>query len=252
MNIIEESQVSVSRAVFEGNRDDGIFAYGEGTSVSLSDVVISGTLVEDSTQAEGDGMSVREGADLTAERLAFFENHFAGLIIAGSGTTATISDLTIEGTLSQESDGRFGRGLDIESGAEVELTRALISGNRGVGLAVFGSGTQVTATDLVVDDTIAPDCSEEGCTDEGGIGIAAVSEAAIDVTRFTISDNLECGVQVVLGQVDLHHGTISGNPIGANIQSEGFDVQRLMDEVNYENNQISQDTSALFYPASID
>ncbi len=49
--------------------------------------------------------------------------------------------------------------------------------------------------------------------------------------------------------MDLHEGEVSHNTVcGANIQTEGFDPARLMDDVVYHDNGVNLDMSALPIP----
>jgi len=49
------------------------------------------------------------------------------------------------------------------------------------------------------------------------------------------------------GVVDLHDGEVSSNPIGANVQTAGYDIARLNDNVIFDNDD-NFDMSALPIP----
>jgi len=48
--------------------------------------------------------------------------------------------------------------------------------------------------------------------------------------------------------MDLHDGVVSYNRIGANVQTGGFDIERLMDRVIYIDNDRNLDMSDLPVP----
>ena len=48
--------------------------------------------------------------------------------------------------------------------------------------------------------------------------------------------------------MDLHNGVVSYNPIGMNIETEDFDIYRLMDEVLYIDNEVNLDARELPVP----
>jgi hypothetical protein len=50
------------------------------------------------------------------------------------------------------------------------------------------------------------------------------------------------------GTMDLHEGEVSNNPIGANVQTEGFDINRLMDRVVFRDNERDLDMTELPVP----
>ena len=64
--------------------------------------------------------------------------------------------------------------------------------------------------------------------------------------RFAVSHAVQVGVQIAdRGTVDLHQGEVSHNPVGANVQTVGFDLTRLADAVLYTDNGQNLDTSGL-------
>jgi hypothetical protein len=179
-----------------------------------------------------------------------------------------MEDFIVRDTMSTELDGMKGRGFNISGEAEVELRRAIIERNRDVGVIAFDSGTSVTMNDVVVRETLERECVRDLCEGLGaGVGVSALGGAAIEMTRFTVSDNTLCGVQIahggyldgtsevpydVAGTLDLHDGRIVDNPIGANVQAEDFDVERLRDNVVWDNHDFDIDTSEIYVPIASD
>jgi len=54
------------------------------------------------------------------------------------------------------------------------------------------------------------------------------------------------------GTLDLQDGVVSDNPIGANVQTEDFDIGRLQDRVAYRDNDRNLDAAALPVPEPLD
>ena len=54
------------------------------------------------------------------------------------------------------------------------------------------------------------------------------------------------------GTVSLQDGEVSRNPVGANVQTEGFDLSRLQDRVLYVDNGINLDSSQMPVPEPIE
>jgi len=77
----------------------------------------------------------------------------------------------------------------------------------------------------------------------------AIDDATVTATRFRVSASGVCGVQLARGGfIDLHDGEVSRNPVGANVQTVGFDVARLQDRVLYRDNEQTLDTAGLLVP----
>lgn len=50
--------------------------------------------------------------------------------------------------------------------------------------------------------------------------------------------------------MDLHAGRVVDNPIGANIQDDSFDVERLRDNVIWDNYDADIDTTEIYVPTA--
>jgi len=149
-------------------------------------------------------------------------------------------------------DGVFGEGLTVIAGARATVSRALLERNSEAGIIAFGMGSRATLTDVRVSHTLVRECvAAGGCSAAGGAGsgIIVVDGAAVDATRFDVSDNALCGVQLTRsGTLDLHDGVVARNAIGANVQVDGYDFARLSDRVAYTDNERALDSTALPVP----
>jgi hypothetical protein len=72
----------------------------------------------------------------------------------------------------------------------------------------------------------------------------------IDAERFVIERSALAGVQIVEGgELDLRDGTIAENPVGVNVQVEGYDLSRVMSRVVFRDNGVNLDTNELPVPS---
>lgn len=244
------AQVLVERAVFERNRDLAVAVAHTDTILTMRDVVIQDTLPSAVGDVNGRGLQASEGAQVTLERARLARNRDLALLAGHGGTSVTLRDVTIEDTLHRQSDGLFGRGLGAQAGAQVTVERAVIERSRELAVYASQPGTLVTMTDVVVRDTLERTCSRADCPESGGgVGIGAYDEAAVTATRFVVAGHALAGVQLArAGVMDLHGGEIARNPIGANVQTEGFDLTRLTDGVVYRDNGVNLDASMQYVP----
>jgi hypothetical protein len=235
--------VVVQRALFERNRDLGIAAAGPGTSAELADVLVRDTAARASDGGFGRGLAAQEGATLLVSRALIERNHDVGISVHQPGTTAELTDVVVRDTESQPSDGLGGRGLGVQIGAAVTVSRAILERNRELGVYASDSAT-VRLTDVAVRDTAA------AADRFGGIGAGSYGEATVVLERFVVSGSALAGVQLARGgTIDLSEGEVSRNLIGANVQTEGYDLTRLMDRVRYRDNGRDLAADALPVPA---
>jgi hypothetical protein len=262
ISVFEGATATITRAALIDNIGIGLLAHDPGTSVTASDVTIQDTAGVGSERV-GLGMEVKLGAQCSMTRVLVERNHTMGVAIRDEGTSVTLTDAVISNTLSEEETGWWGRGVQLMFGAHLELTRAVLEHNQEMGIVAFNTGTRINGTDVVITDTIERSCATSTCEGYGyGCGVCSMAAASVDLRGFVISDNILCGVQIghgwdpdagtyeIAGSIDLHHGVVSGNPIGANVQTSDYDLSRLMDNVLYFDNDRDLDTYDLPIPNS--
>ena len=144
-----------------------------------------------------------------------------------------------------------GYGIMIFDGAKADLERALLVGNRDIGLVVWGWGgapeTRATAMDLTIVDTEPASCEamafpprrcdvREDLARGGGNGLVAGEGARLEVTRFAIKSSAKSGLVVSQGGLLRgEQGLIARNAIGINLLDDAYDVSALKD-VRFEDN----------------
>jgi hypothetical protein len=190
------ARVNVVRGLFVGNRDAALRATDPGSVMSLADVVVRETVARDSDQLFGVGIYVRDGAELTAERVLVEDNREAGIFARGSGTRVELTDAFVRRTRSRQSDGGLGEGLTVIGGASASVLRGVFAENQDTGVLGLGAGSELTLTDVVVRDTLG-----RGSDGGQGDGLIVLEGAAATVERGLFAEN--------------HHGGVSAYTAGA-------------------------------------
>lgn len=195
------------------------------------------------------GFSQREG-DATLRRVRVEGARGVGLYSLTSALA--LEDVAVIDAPGLE-DGRFGRGIEVVQGGAT-FARVLVEAAREVGVHAF-DGAVVQADGLRVARTRGRDCQDTTCPDTpGGIGIAAIG-AALRARDFTVDGARLCGAMIAGGPsaaLDLSAGAIRGASVGACVQVEGYDLERLTDGVEYRDNGIPLDATDHATPAPTD
>lgn len=181
------SRLTLTRVEVAGNRTAGVSLLGEGTEARLSHLVVRDTLSQESTGRLGRGLSVVRGARLTLDHARVERNRTGGLVVSGPGAEAVVEDIVVRDVMAQEADGAFGRGISGGPGSRLELTRALVEGNREGGLILIGTMEDralATVRDLVVRET-AP-VMNDGVS---GSGVIVQGSATLDLARGILERN---------------------------------------------------------------
>jgi hypothetical protein len=138
----------------------------------------------------------------------------------------------------------------VQEGANVTLRRAVVSENRTVGVLAASSATSLQLTDVRAIATRQRACAEQGCP-PGGIGVGAYASATLEATRIEVAGAALTGLQLARGgTMTLQDSLIRDNPIGANVQTEEFDLARIRESVEYRNNDRNLDSTELPVPES--
>jgi hypothetical protein len=221
------------------------------TTLSLVDVIVRDT--QSSLELDfGYGLELASGAVADLTRVSLERNRTAAVLLAGVGTALRGTDLRVAETRSREADGEIGLALQATEGAEVRLARVALVDDRQDGVAAYDAGTLVALEDTLVERILPADCGEACPGSTGGRGLAAIDSASISATRFRIAATALCGVQLASGGVvDLSDGVVEGCPVGVNVQTEDFDLDRVRDGVAYRDNGADLDSSALPLPEAI-
>jgi hypothetical protein len=199
------AHLALSLALIEDNHEAGVLGIGVGvaTSMQASDVVVRGTRGRQSDGWGGRGISAQEGAHFVLARVILEDNRQLGISAMGAGAAVEANDVVVRGTREDVSTGMFGRGVDIESGARVSLSRVLLDDNREDGVFVDGAGASADASDVVVRGT-----RERTSDGTRGRGIVAAAAALLVLARVLVDDNRTMGLFA-----DGRNTTVEGNDL---------------------------------------
>ena len=248
LQVEEGGAAELTRVVFEDNAERGVGMLGGGRLI-LRDAIVRGTR-EASGGELGRGASVAEGSELTVERGLFEDNHETAVLAMDLGTVIRLTDVEVRGTRSRSSDGEAGRGLTVQTGARVELTRVRVLDNREAGLLLLGEAATVIGTEVDVTGTLRRECADTTCEGAGaGCGVTVNDGSRLELAGFLVEDNALCGIQLAGGaSIALSGGVVRGHPIGANVQAADFDYRSLTDGVRFEDNERNIDATILPLP----
>jgi hypothetical protein len=196
------------------NRETGLIAQRGGV------IVADSSLVRDprpnlkpspsSGQFFGAGAIAVSGGQLTLSASALVNSRSMGIFERDSGTIATVTATLIDGVALDQS-GAYGRGVNVQDGAKVELTGSAILRTHDVGLGAFGG--EVIATDCLISET------DHGTIQPPhGIGVAAAFSSKFTAVRTTIAASADIGLLVSGSSTYVTGSFLSNNPIAVNVQ----------------------------------
>ena len=262
LEVNDGAGVAISRGLFEDNRALGILADMAGTTVEMEDIAVIGTKSEEINLTLGTGLWVRDGASVVLERGVFDGNRLSGIAVFSPDSTADLVDVAVLGTLSQESDLSFGRGLNVQSGGRVSVVRGLFEENRDVGIMAHGGRTNLSLSETSVRKTLPKDCASLPPEDpnncqglEGSIGLCAMESSTVSVDGAELSESTMAGLQLSrMGTINGHELIVLNNPVAVNIQDvpDGYDFFEVVDDLLMYGNQVNLDHSSLPVPIPIE
>jgi hypothetical protein len=236
----------LSRVRLESPFGSGMFVGQPGSSAVVEDLLVRD--VQPLAEAPlGRGISVEEGATLGAARVLV--ERASEIALFASSAAVTLTDVTLRDTRST-AEGVFGRGLQVQLGAQVAAERLRVEAAREAGIVAAGAGTLARLRDVVVDGTLERECVTTTCPGlGGGIGLGAYLEGAAVLEAFSIRTSALVAVQIARdGSIDLHEGTVRECPIGVNLQVPDYDVTRLTDRVAFVATGVALASDALPVP----
>jgi len=247
IDVIDGAQVEVFRAHIAHSHDLGVFAAHPGSRLLLEDAVVRDTVANAANGDFGRAVSAQEGGRLELVRARLERNRDVAIYARAAGSELVLTDVVVDTVLAQENDGTGGRALNVQEGAAVTWDRGRVTGLREIALFVHGDATTAQLDHVEVTDTGPRLCFIEGtCPEraEAGIGLGSYAGATVRMNEFVISAANACGLQISGdSSTDLMNGLIERSPIGACVQIEGYDLDRLSNNVAYDNETNLQATS---------
>ncbi len=214
VNVQGGAALTASDCTIQGNTEVGVLATSEGTSVTLEGCEVLDTLQRSGGTA-GHGVEATGGAALTASECVIRGNIDMGLSAADDGTTVDLMDSAVLDTLPS-SDGSGGRGINVQSGAIVNVTGSTIESNTEVGVLAGGPGATAALVDTQVLGTL------RGRNAASAVGVSAQDRALVSASGGEISREAGPGVYVApLGQVQLSDVEMVGNAFAGIVVAGG-------------------------------
>lgn len=258
ISVDEGVTVSATRVLAADNRDMGLFAAGEGAMMTLTDVAIRDTEVRQSDGAHGRCLNVQDGAVVEATRLLVSGCHTTGVASVTPGSRATLTDVVAENVLHASPGAVHANSIHAEGGGRIEGTRIRVEGTAELGIvAVLDAVVELSHVSVLRVGESA--CLGGECSPTAfGYGVAAVG-AVLDLRSFEVREAEFCGSMVSEfppsagpTALDLATGIVGSSTIGACVQVDGYDLDRLSTDVVYVDNDTNLDSTMLPVPTPIE
>lgn len=184
------ASLTVTEARLSNNHSVGALLTGDGVTAQASALLVDHTRPAANDGSAGRGIVVQSGAALTLQDSRVSANRDHGLLVDGPSTRLQAHRLVVDATGKQHSDGDFGHGVAVQSGANVTLVDGRLTANAGNGLTVSHPGSAVTATRLLVDQGLTGD----------GLGVRVQKGGHLRLADAWLRDNREEGLLVLSPQ----------------------------------------------------
>jgi hypothetical protein len=236
---------TVERVALVDSAENGVMVAGG--ELTATDLIVRGSRLRgDGTK--GRAVNLQTAGSITITRGEIDSNHEVGVFATSNGTSMTLEDVVISETLP-DMDLWVGRGINIQDYAAATLTRVRVRTSRGVGILAI-AGATVDGREVEVVDTLPRECVATTCPeDPRGSSVVAAINAHVSLEDFQLTHGTLCGAMIASGaEMDLRSGRIANHPLGACIQVEGYDVDRLSQDVRYVDNDSNLETTMLPVP----
>jgi len=240
------ANVQLSRALVAGCAMAGINV-GAAT-LHAEDVVVRDMVPSNLDPPASHGLVVQTEGRVDMTRARFERCIGTGVLVINERGSLDFSDLAIMETASIPGTGTHGHGMHVQGTGTVTGQRLSVTESRGGGVMAL-LGASIDVQDVVVADTAYPACRETWCEAMGtAYGLTSV-DASVRVSRFSVARSALCGV-FVGGDVDLAEGAVSEGVIGACVQVDDYDIDRLNSDVVYQDNESNLDVTSLPVPST--
>ncbi len=179
------SDLTMTDDVIDANRDVGLLVQNPGTTATLTNTVVRGTL-NPPPASLGWGAYASLGGKLTMMSSAVVANKQVGVSLSDNGSTATLTQVVVRDT--QAGSTGVANGIDVQAGTQLTLVSSAVLASAGVALALAGSSANVT-TSVLRDTTSAVDGT-------GGNGISALSGSTLSLDSSWLLRNREVAISL--------------------------------------------------------
>ncbi len=259
---------SGTRVTVDDSRGAGVFV-AEASEASFGQLVIRRVLGRERDGTLGMGVLVGGGSRVTLEGALVEDARTVGVALAQTGTRAALDGVTIRRVRSSSASGYAGGGLAVGRGTTLEGAGVRIEDVQDYGVLIAGDDAQAALEGLTVDRVGVAECVRAGTTcASAGIGVLQIG-GQLGVTTFDVG---RCGIGLVVydpkrandpawlasygavaPRLFMRGGRFTGNGVGVNVQTDGFDVgASFLDVESYGNasGDFTSDAIALANPSA--
>ncbi len=243
-----DGTIDLTRARFERCSGAAVFGYSLGTLIALTD-----TIVRDGGDDLGQGFAIGAfgGAVVELERVLVERAPVVSVVATGARTRITGTDLDVRDTHPVPADDAYGRAIDVEGAAEVDLERVSLSRSHDLAVAAVDRA-HVRLRETRILEALSRRCSTSDCAmSANGIAVGSYG-STVELDGFEVRRAALCGVHFVEeSMVELRRGLIAENAIGVCVDRDDYDLATLEDEVRYDQNGQNLDARRLTVPQPI-
>jgi hypothetical protein len=178
---VNGGRLTVRRAVFDSNREAGIYARA-GSSVDLADLIARRTTSPDKGYSAG--VEIFDGTRATMARVNADLNDSGGVLIAGPAATATITDLVVRGIAT-----RGVGSLAVYAGGRASVTRASFEADHWANAHSTDPGSWLLLSDATILDSAATPA-------DPGVGALIENNSHASLSRVHVERSQGYGVGV--------------------------------------------------------
>ena len=224
--------VRFERVTLEDSLRLGVLIDGVTTVANLEEVHVDGVVVEDGV---GTGIAIQTGAwvtdDIPAPTTldASSVEGASGVGILAEGGWNTLTDVTVANTASI--DGQLGRGIQIQSRTQADLSQVTSTGNADAALFLHmpgRNGIGISISDSVLGDTVGADVMQTGEVAAEGLSVTnggdpSTTSEMVTMSGTALSGNARADVLVDGASVDFGEGNTFGQDgdYGVVVQGNG-------------------------------
>ncbi|MHB8875380.1 MAG: hypothetical protein ACYC8T_16975, partial [Myxococcaceae bacterium] len=212
-----QAQADVNDSLIAANTGGGLVALGAGTTARLRGTLIRATGLD--PEGDGQGVVAQGGAMVLLDGVGVVGNRTAGMQASDPGSLIKAFNVLVQGTLPGLAGNR-GRGVNVQGGAQLELSDSALVENRQVGLFVWGAGTRAVLTGVLIDATAA---DADG---RFGNGAEVLEGARADLRGSALRRSAGIALAVAGAAATVRDGKIEGNAVGIHAQ-DGSEVKEV-------------------------
>jgi Right handed beta helix region len=255
--------LAVSDTAIAGTREVGLIVQDEGTTVTATKVLVTGTRGASAPGEErpelGYGVGVAWGGSLEMTGSAIVRNHSAGLLVTrvdASPAHATVRRTVIAANLPNDA-GLIGRGAEVDSGASLTLEECAVKDNHELGILIGGAGSVLNVHASAVRNSV------QNAPNVFGDGIVAADGATVTVDGSWILRHPGIGLAFAGARATVTSTIVLGNGIGIHVQdgstlrelgqkeeSSGLEVG-VAGDTRFIDNQTREDSAQLTLPSPL-